>query len=153
MLYYDTYTYKHWTFLILVSSRGLTSIDLYDGRNLDLYIHDVARVKPYRNALKDYFKGIAFNPDLPLDLNGSPFEKSVWSALMKVPIGQTKSYKDIAQDIHNPKAYQAVGNAVGKNPILLVIPCHRIIKTDGSIGGFSSDINLKIDLLNLERKS
>ena len=127
------------------------SLVLYDQTPLNHYIKDSARTKPYTDALDRYFKGQPFDPNLALDLKGTPFEKRVWQALMTVPYGQTKSYKDIATFIHNPKAYQAVGNAVGKNPIMLVIPCHRIIKTNGTIGGFSSDINLKIELLDIER--
>jgi len=151
MLYYDIYRYKDWQFLILVSDQGLRSLSLYDESSLNHYIKDSARTKPYTDAVDRYFKGQPFNPNIALDLNGTPFEKRVWQALMNVPYGQTKSYKKIAELIHNPGASQAVGNAVGKNPIMLVIPCHRIIKANGTIGGFSSDINLKIELLNIER--
>ena len=77
-------------------------------------------------------------------------KKLVWHKLMEIPYGKTLSYKDIAEGISKPKAFQAVGNAVGSNPLLIVIPCHRVIKADGRLGGFSSDIQLKIDLLNKE---
>ena len=153
MLYYDFYTYKNWQFLLIASAKGLRSIDLYVDQDLKDYKHDTSFMMPYINTLSNYFKGETIPKDLPLDLIGTAFEKQVWHELYKIPFGQTKSYKDIAMLIQNPKAYQAVGNAVGKNPILCLIPCHRIIKSDGSIGGFSSDIHLKVDLLHFERST
>ena len=86
----------------------------------------------------------------PVFLAGSEFEKKVWEAAYKVPFGNTSSYRKIAENCGRPKAYRAVGNAMGKNPVLLLVPCHRILKSDGSLGGFSAGLNLKKRLLNLE---
>ncbi|MBF0260199.1 MAG: methylated-DNA--[protein]-cysteine S-methyltransferase [Desulfamplus sp.] len=96
-----------------------------------------------------------FNKDIekfsiPLDLKGTPFQHKVWQALMKIPFGKTVSYRDIAQQIGNPKGCRAVGGAVGKNPIPIIIPCHRVIGTDGSLTGFSSGLAIKRYLLDLE---
>lgn len=135
---------------MVASPVGLKSIDLYMDQDLKAYTHDVAYMKTYVDALDAYFKGGGFNPKLPLDLHGTPFDIRTWNALLTVPYGETRSYKDIAEMILQPKAYRAVGHAVGRNPLLIVIPCHRIIKSDGSIGGFSSDIFLKIELLKNE---
>ena len=85
-----------------------------------------------------------------LDLEGTDFQKSVWQALSNIPYGKTSSYKDIANQIGKPKATRAVGTAVGKNPFLIIIPCHRVIKTDGSIGGFAYGSEAKRKLLKIE---
>ena len=87
-----------------------------------------------------------------MNLIGTEFEKNVWNALLKVPYGKTKSYTDIAIDIGKPNSFRAVANACGKNPILLFIPCHRIISKNGDLGGFSYGIDIKEKLLNLEKK-
>lgn len=84
-------------------------------------------------------------------IEGTAFQKKVWNALMTVPYGSTCSYQDIAQKINNPKACRAVGNANNKNPLLLLIPCHRIINHNGKIGGFGLDLEIKIYLLEMEK--
>ena len=86
----------------------------------------------------------------PYFLFGTHFEIQVWYELTKIPFGKTACYKDIAVLINKPKAYRAVGTAIGKNPLLLLVPCHRIIKSNGHIGNFSSGIKLKEFLLRLE---
>ena len=85
-----------------------------------------------------------------LFITGSVFEKKVWNAACSIPYGQTGSYSDIAGICGSPNAYRAVGNAIGKNPVLLLVPCHRIIKSDGYLGGFSAGLDLKKKLLELE---
>ena len=85
-----------------------------------------------------------------LSLEGTDFQKSVWKALLKIPYGKTSTYKKIANEIGNPKAVRAVGPAVGKNPFLIIIPCHRVIKKDGSLGGFAYGSGIKKKLLKIE---
>lgn len=85
-----------------------------------------------------------------LDPQGTSFQKSIWQALLKIPYGETCSYKDIAKMIGRPKAIQAVGTAVGKNPFLIIVPCHRVIKSNGSIGGFAYGRKIKEKLLKIE---
>lgn len=87
---------------------------------------------------------------LKLSPKGTPFQMKVWNKLVAIPFGQTKNYKQIAIEIGNPKASRAVGNACGKNPILLLIPCHRVIASDKSLGGFSASFSLKKTLLEIE---
>ena len=77
------------------------------------------------------------------DLKGTKFQKRVWKELLKIPLGETRSYKEIAISIGNPKSYRAVANACGKNPYPVTIPCHRAIKSDGSIGGYSAKGGIK----------
>ena len=100
--------------------------------------------------LKKYLKGKLKRFDCPLEFRGTPFEKKVWSALSKIPYGQTRSYKDIAEAIGHPKAFRAVGNANGNNFIPLIIPCHRVIESNGGLGGFGHGIKAKRRLLSLE---
>ena len=77
------------------------------------------------------------------NLKGTKFQKRVWKELLKIPLGETRSYKEIAISIGNPKSYRAVANACGKNPYPVTIPCHRAIKSDGSIGGYSAKGGIK----------
>jgi methylated-DNA-[protein]-cysteine S-methyltransferase len=101
---------------------------------------------------KDYFSGKrVYFPD-KLDLNGStPFQCAVWQAARLIPYGQTKSYGWIAKKIGKPGAARAVGQALGRNPLLIVVPCHRVIAGDGKLGGFTGGLKLKKYLLALEK--
>jgi methylated-DNA-[protein]-cysteine S-methyltransferase len=101
--------------------------------------------------LKKYLKGELKHFDCPLDMEGTPFEKKVWSALRKIPYGKTRSYKDIAKSIGHPKAFRAVGNANARNPIPLIIPCHRVIESNGGLGGFGHGVKVKRRLLDFEK--
>lgn len=85
-----------------------------------------------------------------LDLRGTDFQKSVWKALLKIPYGKTCSYKDLSKMISKPKAMRAVGTAVGKNHFLIIIPCHRVIKNDGTLGDFAYGPHIKKTLLKIE---
>lgn len=85
-----------------------------------------------------------------LDLRGTDFQKSVWKALLKIPYGKTCSYKDLSKMISKPKAMRAVGTAVGKNHFLIIIPCHRVIKNDGTLGDFAYGPHVKKALLKIE---
>ena len=100
--------------------------------------------------LVEYLDGKRKIFQLPLDLVGTSFQKQVWQALLKIPFGTTNSYKDIAQRIKNPKAVRAVGSANGKNPLCIIVPCHRVIAHDGSLGGYSGGLDFKKQLLELE---
>jgi methylated-DNA-[protein]-cysteine S-methyltransferase len=103
--------------------------------------------------LKEYFAGRRKDFDLPFDLDwGTSFQRSVWKELSRIPFGRTVSYKDIAKRIHNPKAVRAVGSANGRNPFSIIVPCHRVIAADGSIGGYGGGLPAKRVLLGLENK-
>jgi methylated-DNA-[protein]-cysteine S-methyltransferase len=114
-------------------------------------IRDDRKNKAVLSQLKKYLKGKLRRFNCPLDFRGTPFEKKVWSKLAKIPYGQTRSYKEIAQAIGNPKAIRAVGNANGKNSLPLIIPCHRVIESNGGLGGFGHGIKVKKQLLDFER--
>ena len=100
--------------------------------------------------LKNYFHGIPTNFTCKLDLHGTAFQKKVWKALLKIPYGKMASYREIAEIIGQPQASRAIGTACGKNPIPIITPCHRVISSDGSLGGYSGGIKIKKALLNLE---
>lgn len=101
--------------------------------------------------LEDYFAGQRQAFDVPLDTSfGTPFQQAVWQALQSLDFGQTVSYGDIAQTIGKPQAVRAVGGAVGKNPIGIIVPCHRVVGRDGSMTGYTGGMERKIALLKLE---
>jgi len=103
-------------------------------------------------SLNDYFNGSCPLPlDIPLDLVGTPFQVKLWKALLKIPFGETSSYAQIARKIGSPKAARAVGGACGANPLPLFIPCHRVVETNGGLGGFGGGLQRKKQLLKLER--
>lgn len=101
--------------------------------------------------LMEYFDKKRKQFELPLCMSGTDFRLRVWNALAGIPYGETRSYAETAAAAGNSKACRAVGNAVGKNPFLIVLPCHRVIASDGSIGGFSADISIKKYLLEFEK--
>ena len=103
--------------------------------------------------LTEYFEGRRKVFDFPIKLNGTDFQKAVWKELLKIPYGETCSYKEIAEKIENPKACRAVGMANNKNPILIAIPCHRVIGSDGSLVGYGGGLDMKKTLLDLEKQN
>ena len=100
--------------------------------------------------LSEYFSGKRKTFNLPLLLKGTDFQKQVWQALLKIPFGETRSYKQIAEAIGNPKAVRAVGMANNKNPLLIVVPCHRVIGANSKLVGYAVGLDKKEYLLRLE---
>ncbi len=108
-------------------------------------------IKKTIKQLDEYFSGKREIFNLPMNPSGTEFQKRVWDELQKIPYGQTRSYKDIAIAIGNPKAYRAVGNANNKNPIGIIIPCHRVIGANKKLTGYAGGIDKKEKLLNMEK--
>ena len=104
-----------------------------------------------RLELDEYFAGRRREFGLPLDLRGTAFQRDVWRALCEIPYGETRSYADVAQAVGRPHAFRAVGLANGANPVAIVVPCHRVIAADGSLGGYGGGPVRKRRLLALER--
>jgi O-6-methylguanine DNA methyltransferase len=101
--------------------------------------------------LKEYYRGckVAF-PD-KLDLTGAtPFQHAVWTAAQRIPYGETRSYRWVAERIGKPQAARAVGQALGRNPLAIIVPCHRVLASDGGLGGFGGGLEMKRQLLRLE---
>lgn len=106
-----------------------------------------------QTQLTEYFSGKRKNFNIKLAPHGTIFQKKVWHELQKIPYGETTSYKDIAQNINNPLSYRAVGMANNKNPIAIIIPCHRVIGSSGKLVGYAGGIKLKEELLQLEQNN
>lgn len=104
-----------------------------------------------KRELESYFVGELYRFQTPIDLLwGTPFERKVWRQVSRIPYGKTRSYREVAESVGVPRGYRAVGRAVGKNPIPIIIPCHRVIRSDGGLGGFSAGVEAKRYLLKLE---
>ncbi|MBO8140969.1 MAG: methylated-DNA--[protein]-cysteine S-methyltransferase [Firmicutes bacterium] len=114
---------------------------------------DINGPVPIRDAvsqLAEYFEGRRRQFDFPLDLEGTPFQRAVWACLQTIPFGETRSYGWVARAIGRPGAARAVGLAAGRNPAAIVVPCHRVIASDGSLGGYTGGLHIKRFLLQLE---
>lgn len=109
--------------------------------------------KMAKQQLREYYAGTRQKFDLPLNATGTAFQKSVWRTLTKVPYAKTCAYADIARRIKNPKAVRAVGSANGKNPMTIVVPCHRIIGSNGTLTGYASGVDRKAWLLEHEARN
>jgi methylated-DNA-[protein]-cysteine S-methyltransferase len=123
------------------------------GLNAEFVEQDDEILEKARRQLDEYFKGRRREFDIPLLMVGTDFQKSVWNALLKVPYGATSTYLRVAERIKNKKAVRAVGNANAANPISIIIPCHRIIGSNGELVGYGGGLSLKKRLLKLERSN
>ena len=112
---------------------------------------DDACMRPYVQPLLRHLLGEQHDLDVPLDVKGSDFEKRVWRELRAIPYGSTRSYQDVARRINRPRAYRAVGHACATNPVAVVVPCHRVIRSDGGLGGFGWGLKVKEKLLAQEQ--
>ena len=136
---------------IVQENESITHIDL-DEMPKDAKNEETLLLKNAAKQLAEYFSAQRSSFDLPLAPKGTGFQQSVWQALLKIPYGATRCYSEIAEVIGNEKACRAVGMANNKNPILIVIPCHRVIGKDGSLTGYGEGLPIKQFLLDLEKK-
>jgi methylated-DNA-[protein]-cysteine S-methyltransferase len=120
-------------------------------RHQDIWLPDDLAFRAARQQLRAYFAGELMQFDLPLAPVGTPFQQLVWQALQSIPYGQTRSYGEIAAQIGRPRASRAVGAANGRNPLPIVIPCHRVIGATGNLTGFGGGLEAKARLLRLEQ--
>lgn len=138
---------------------GLVKIGVEDGLVLSVRRCDIPEEVPSPTPLSDlaaaqlaeYFSGQRTAFDLPLDPRGTPFQCSVWNKLLTIPYGKMRSYQDIAIAIGNPKAVRAVGMACNRNPIWIVIPCHRVVGANQKLTGYTGGLDMKQRLLELEK--
>lgn len=139
---------------IIADELGITSISLENRGGIDtegcrqeetpLIFHAAQEITEYLEEQRTSFS-------VPLSLHGTEFQKKVWNALREIPYGETRSYKQIAESIGQPKAYRAVGMANNKNPILIMVPCHRVIGAQGKLVGYAAGVDVKKGLLELEQ--
>ncbi|WP_341300599.1 methylated-DNA--[protein]-cysteine S-methyltransferase [Lysinibacillus sp. FSL H8-0500] len=163
VLYVDKFTYEQGDMYIVASDEGIVyigtpnmpfdEVEVWARKPFKGYSFEENKEKlwPYIEQLTAYFKRELTEFDVPIHVKGTPFQLAVWDALRELPYGTTVSYADIAQRIGNPKAVRAVGGAIGANPILAIIPCHRVIGKNGQLTGFRSGLAMKEFLLELER--
>lgn len=155
MINFWFYQTKLGTFSIAEENNKLIWIGLSGGLPKDLTPANSQKkesdlIKKAASQIKDYLAGKIKKFNLPLAPKGTPFQLKVWAALQQVPYGKTASYKDIAQKAGCPKGFRAVGMANNKNPLPIVIPCHRIIGANGSLTGYGGGLDIKRALLDLE---
>jgi AraC family transcriptional regulator of adaptative response/methylated-DNA-[protein]-cysteine methyltransferase len=147
--------------LLAFSTEGLCALLL--GDDLITLEHDLARRFPDQPTAQSdeslmpaleqtlrHLEDPRITVDLPLDLTGSVFQRRVWKMLQQIPAGETASYRDIAQRLGQPGAFRAVANACGANPVAVIVPCHRVLRQDGSLGGYRWGVERKRQLLDRE---
>lgn len=146
---------------LFFSSNGIVSLSLPNSKEDEFFKHaknkygELDKVDSnqyeFHNQIIEYLKGELREFSLKIDLQGTEFQKKVWSELLNIPYGKTRTYKDIACAIGVPNGYRAVGGALNRNPIPIIVPCHRVIGSNGQLVGFGGGIDLKRKLLALER--
>ena len=165
----DRIVYREWespigTLIVGASRRGCCLLEFRDGEGpggIETHLRegerrDVVRgtndfIDQVAEELDAYFKGSLRTFSVPLDLRGTPFHLAVWGRLLEIPYGETRSYGEIARQIGRPRAVRAVGQANGANRIAIMVPCHRVIRQNGDLGGYGAGIWRKRRLLDLER--
>jgi methylated-DNA-[protein]-cysteine S-methyltransferase len=155
-MYYDITESPIGPILLAGNEKGLKRLIFLKGKKRIEIPSDWIENKEYfREAarqLEAYFSGKLESFDLELAPEGTDFQKSVWKALCEIPYGETRTYKEIAVSIGKPKAYRAVGLANNRNPVAIIIPCHRVIGSDGKLTGYASGLDIKEFLLRLESR-
>ena len=155
-----TYESPVGTLTLVAGDEGLRAVIWPDGR-LDrvglagetLTPGDAPVLDATAAQLDEYFAGTRTTFDLPLDLHGTPFQLAAWQALAEIPYGETRTYGEQADRIGRPTAVRAIGAANGRNPVSIVLPCHRVIGSNGSLVGFGGGLEVKAALLELERET
>ena len=159
---YDT---KLGRIFIAENGQGITELSLFPEQTVmrenkeqlmkacpDYEFEETKLIKEAKGQLNEYLEGIRKEFTVKLQLEGTIFQKKVWEALQAIPYGETRTYKQIAQETGNEKACRAVGMANHNNPIMCIIPCHRVIGADGSLVGYAGGLQVKEQLLKLEKE-
>jgi len=146
--FYDTFQSPTGTLFLIFTGKSLSGIGF---RKPDKMLKKAAASPLIKKELRAYFeKGLDEFTQQITFTQGSDFDKKVWLSLKEIPYGETRTYKWLAEKIGNPKASRAVGQALGRNPVPIIFPCHRIVESDGSLGGYSGGIDIKRRLLDME---
>ncbi|GIP38536.1 methylated-DNA--protein-cysteine methyltransferase, inducible [Paenibacillus sp. J31TS4] len=163
-LYWSIWTYDGWPLHLAATDQGLCYVgspnrpfeelaawagSRFPGSEL---IRDEEKLRPYEQELAEYGQGKRDAFTIPVDLRGTAFQQAVWQALLAVPYGETVSYSDIAERIQRPSSVRAVGAAIGANPVLISVPCHRVIGKNGALTGYRGGMEMKTRLLRLEQE-
>jgi O-6-methylguanine DNA methyltransferase len=154
-LYYSRMGSPAGPLLIAMSDKGLVALEFDRGQDLRKkksiqWMESEERTAQVRREMQEYFAGTRKEFTFPLDLRGTEFQKRCWQALLNIPYGETRSYADLARAVGSPNGFRAVGMANHDNPIAIVVPCHRVITSDGKLGGYGGGLDVKEKLLKLE---
>jgi len=152
----NIFYYENEIGVIRIADNGTAITELYFDDNTkptNIGLKETELIKEALRQLSEYFAGHRKSFSLPAEPIGTPFQMKVWSALQQIPYGETRSYKEIAQAIGQEKACRAVGMANNKNPIAIIIPCHRVIGSNGKLIGYAGGLNIKERLLDIESKN
>jgi methylated-DNA-[protein]-cysteine S-methyltransferase len=163
-IYWSFLDYKNWKMYIAATSKGLCFVGSQNMPFEELaawaqkrlpgspLVEGREQLKPYEIELAEYLNGERKSFTIPFEYHGTAFQLAVWNALCEIPYGETKSYSDIANAINKPAAVRAVGTAIGANPVLITVPCHRVVGKNGSLTGYRGGLEMKTLLLDLERE-
>lgn len=163
LIYWMLLNHEQWKMYISATVKGLcyvgsqnapfVELEVWVKKRLPHYqlLENKVLMQPFADELIDYIEGRRKEFTLPLDLHGTAFQQSVWKALQEIPYGQTVSYTEIAEQIKKPQSVRAVGTAIGANPVLITVPCHRVIAKSGKLTGYRGGLDMKEQLLTLEK--
>jgi O-6-methylguanine DNA methyltransferase len=160
-LYYDYFESPMGRLWVAATSKGLCRVNFASSEeefltSLKKEVHEETKrgKDPFRDLferLEKYFRGESTSfSDLPLDLRGTDFQRRVWRAVAEIPYGETSTYGEVAARVGHPRAHRAAGSALKRNQLLIVVPCHRVVRSDGRLGGFSGGTEGRRRLLRLE---
>lgn len=164
-VYWSAFTMNNWNMYLAATEDGLCYISSPNRHFNELkdwvarkipnaqLIENTDKLDPYVREVYEYLQGNRDSFSIPFDLRGTDFQLAVWNASTNIPYGETRTYSEVAEQLNNPKAVRAVGAAIGKNPVLFAIPCHRIVAKNGSLSGFRAGIDVKKALIELEEKN
>jgi methylated-DNA-[protein]-cysteine S-methyltransferase len=164
IIYWGLFIHGPWKMYLAATAEGLVFVgsNHRDFEELENWVqkklphHKVENnekaLQPYLDEFTEYFQGKRSSFTFPIDFHGTPFQQSVWDALNKIPYGCTHTYSEIAEIIQKPKSVRAVAAAIGANPILITVPCHRVIGKNGKLTGFRGGLEMKEKLLELEKE-
>ncbi len=154
ILHYSVISSPIGPLVVGASARGLVCLEFGRtpaARHGVHWVESATEVEAYTREVDEYFSGKRREFTMPLDLRGTDFQKRCWQALLSIPYGETRSYADIAKAVGRPKAVRAVGGANHRNPVAIVVPCHRVIASNGTLCGYGGGLSTKEWLLKLER--
>ncbi|MFS0725995.1 methylated-DNA--[protein]-cysteine S-methyltransferase [Paenibacillus sp. 1P07SE] len=164
VIYWELLELEGWRLYIAAVAEGLCFVGSQDGPYEELadwaaarmpdyeLVRDGERIRPLLAELAQYLSGERQQLDHPVTYRGTPFQEQVWQALCTIPYGETRTYSDIALQIGRPSAVRAVGAAIGANPAMIYVPCHRVLGKSGALTGFRGGLDMKAKLLELERR-
>jgi O-6-methylguanine DNA methyltransferase len=155
-IFYDRYTAPIGPLMVGVTATGLAALEFDHGRVEprrrpdETWTRSSRHVAPVLAELHDYFAGKSHGFSTALDLRGTDFQLRCWRALLEIPYGQTITYAELARRVGSPRGFRAVGMANHDNPVAIVVPCHRVLASDGTLGGYGGGLEIKRALLELE---